>query len=73
MCTVGFIWGCNVGDEGGNQDTANTISNSVNMDNIETEGTGTVNSIVRACDTDVSHQIRTEIWMQLHFLKHLLN
>ena len=38
MYTVGSIWGCNVGDEGGNQDTANTISNSVNMDNIETEG-----------------------------------
>ena len=30
------------------------------MDNIETEGTGTISSIVRACDTDdVSHQNRT--------------
>ena len=30
------------------------------MDNIETEGTGTVSSIVRACDTHVSHQSRTD-------------
>ena len=29
------------------------------MDNIETEGTGTVGSFVRACDTDMSHQNRT--------------
>ena len=29
------------------------------MNNFETEGTGTVSSIVRACDTDVSHQNRT--------------
>ena len=28
--------------------------------NIETEGTGAVSSIVRACDTDVSHQNRTD-------------
>ena len=40
------------------------------MDNIETEGTGTVSSIVRACDTDVSHQNITD---DLKFLKHLLN
>ena len=30
------------------------------MDNIETEGTGTVSSIVRTCDTDVSHQNRSD-------------
>ena len=30
------------------------------MDNIETEGTDTVSSIVRACDTHVSHQSRTD-------------
>ena len=30
------------------------------LDNIETEGTGTVSSVVRACDTDVSHQNRTD-------------
>ena len=29
------------------------------MDNIETEGTGTFSSIVRTCNTDVSHQNRT--------------
>ena len=30
------------------------------MDNIETEDTGTVSSIVSACDTDFSHQNRTD-------------
>ena len=30
------------------------------MDKFETEGTGTVSSLIRACDTDVSHQIRTD-------------
>ena len=39
--------------------TANTVSSSINMDNIETESNGTVSSIVRACDTDVSNQNRT--------------
>ena len=29
------------------------------MDNIETEGTGIVSSIGRVCDTDLSHQSRT--------------
>ena len=28
-------------------------------DNIETEGTGIISSIVNTCDTDVSHQNRT--------------
>ena len=56
-CRVDSICTCNVVDEGDDDDTANTISNSVNVDNIETEGTGTISSIVRACDTDdVSHQ-----------------
>ena len=54
------ICGCNVGDEGDDDDIANTISSSINMDNIETEGTGTVSSVVRTCDTDVSHQNRTD-------------
>ena len=40
--------------------TANTIISSINVDNIETEGTGTVSSIVRTCDTDVSHHNRTD-------------
>ena len=52
--------GCNVGDKGDNDDTANTISSSINVNNIETEGTGTVSSIVRTCDTDMSHQNRTD-------------
>ena len=30
------------------------------MDNIETEGTGIVSSIGRVCDTDLSHQSRTD-------------
>ena len=30
-----------------------------NVDNIETEGTGTFSSIVRICNSDVSHQNRT--------------
>ena len=32
----------------------------VNVDNIETKGIGIVSSIVRACDTHVSHQSRTD-------------
>ena len=55
-----FRCGCNVGDEGDGDDTANTISSNINADNIETEGTGTVSSIVRTCDTDVSHQNRSD-------------
>ena len=30
------------------------------MDNIKTEGTDTVSSVVRVSDTDVSHQNRTD-------------
>ena len=50
-----FIRGCNVGDVGDYDDRAYTISSSVNTENIEREGTGTISSIVRAYDTDVSH------------------
>ena len=50
---------CNFVDKGDDDDTENTVSSSINMDNIETEGTGTVGSFVRACDTDTSHQNRT--------------
>ena len=59
ICRVDSICICNVGDKGDDDDTANTISSSINVDNIETESTGTVSSIVRACDIDVSHQNRT--------------
>ena len=45
----------NFGDEGDDDDTAIIINSSINMDNIETEGTGTISSIVRAFDTDVLH------------------
>ena len=57
VCTVDSICSCNIGDEGDNDDTANTISSSIN---IETEGTGNVSSIVSACNTDASHQKRTD-------------
>ena len=57
----------NVGDKGGNDDTANTVSSSMNVNNFETEGTDTVSCIVRACDTDVSHQNRTD---DLHGFSH---
>ena len=50
-----FICGCNVGDVGDYDDRAYAISSSVNMENIEKEGTSTTSSIVRAYDTDVSH------------------
>ena len=50
-----FICGSCKGDD----NIANTISSSINVDNIETEGTGTISSIVRAYDTDVSQQNRT--------------
>ena len=48
MCSVDS---CIVGDQG-DDDTANTVISSINVDNIETEGTGSVSNIVRACDTD---------------------
>ena len=50
---------CNVG-EGDDDSTENTVSSSVYVDNIETEGTGTVSSAVRGCDTDVSYQNKTD-------------
>ena len=53
-CRVDSICCCNVGDEGDNDDTVKAVISNINVANIETEGTGTVSSIVRACDTDVS-------------------
>ena len=67
------ICGCNVGDKGSDDDTENTISSSINMDNIETEGTGTVSSIAKTCDTDVSHQNRTDNLDLAKIPKALLN
>ena len=32
MCRVDSICGCNIGDEGDNDDTANTVSSSTNVD-----------------------------------------
>ena len=60
MCRVDSICGCNIGDEGDYDVTANTFSSSINMGNIEAEGTGTVSGILRNCDTDFSHQNRTD-------------
>ena len=57
---VDSICCCNVGDEGDNDDTAKVVISNINVDNIETEDTGTVSSIVRACDTDVSHYNKTD-------------
>ena len=59
MCSVDFICSCNIDDEGDNNDTANIVSSSINVNNIDAESTDTVSSIVRACDTDVSYQ---NIW-----------
>ena len=44
---------CNVCDEGDDDNKVNTISSCINMDSIETEGTGIISNVVRACDTDV--------------------
>ena len=52
------ICGCNVGDVGDDDNTAYTISSSKNMENIESEGTGTISSNARAYDTDVSLEQR---------------
>ena len=60
MCRVDYICDCNFGDEGDDDDTASTISSSIRIDNIERDATGTVSSIVRACDTDVSHHNRID-------------
>ena len=43
------------------------------MDNIETEDTGTISSIVSMCDTDFSHQNRTDDLDIAQNPKHLLN
>ena len=53
MYRVNSIYSCNVGDERDNDDLPNTVSSNINMDNIETEGSGTVSDIVRFCDSDV--------------------
>ena len=58
----GFLCGCSIGDKD-DDNTANTISSGTNVNNIETEGTGSViycSSVVRVCNTDVSHQNRTD-------------
>ena len=60
MCSVDFICCCNIGDEGDNNDTTNIVSSSINVNNIDAESTDTVSSIVRACDTDVSYQNRSD-------------
>ena len=72
-CRLDSIYNCNIGDEGDNDNTANTVSSSINMDDIKTKGTGTVSGIVTACDTDASHQNRTDDLDLAKFLKHLLN
>ena len=56
MCRMDSIFGCNVGDEEGDNNTANFISNSINVHNIETESNGNISGIVKACDTSLSHQ-----------------
>ena len=61
LATRDSICGCNsASDEGDDGNTVNTVSSSINVDNIETEGNSTVNSVVRACDTDVLHQNKTD-------------
>ena len=57
-CRVDSFCSCNVGDEGGDDDTANTVNTSINVGNIVTEGT--LCNVVRASDTEVSHQNRTD-------------
>ena len=72
-CRVESICGCNVGDKGDHNNTANITSSSVNVDTAETEHIGTVSSVVRTYDTDVCH-IRAElmIWINPKLLiKHL--
>ena len=69
---VDSLYSCNIGDEGDDDDTENVVSSSINMDNIETEGSGTISSIVTACDTNVSHQNRTDDLDLAKFPKHFL-
>ena len=47
-------------DKGNDDNTANTVSSSINMNNIETEGTIIISSIVRPCDPDVAHENTTD-------------
>ena len=60
---IPFVVRCNIGDKGDDDDTANIISSSINVDNIEIEDTDTASGIVRTCDTDVSHQTELMIWI----------
>ena len=62
MCRMYSICYCSVGDKGDNDDTANTVSSNISMDNIEIEGTGTVSSIVRACYNGVSYVSKPQNW-----------
>ena len=44
---VDFTGCCNISDEGDNDDTANIVSSCIiNVDNIETEGTGAVSIVL---------------------------
>ena len=72
-CRVESICGCNVGNEGDDDNTANITSSNINVDTTETEHIDTVSSVVRAYETDVCH-IRAElmIWINPKLLiKHL--
>ena len=57
-----LICGCSTSDKGEMMITqqAPLVAVYINVDNSETEGTGTLSSIVRACDTDVLYQNKTD-------------
>ena len=60
MPSVEWVFcGCNIGDKE-DDDTENTISSITNVNYVETEDTGSVSSIVRVCNIDVSHQKRID-------------
>ena len=42
---VDFICGCNIGDEGDDDNIAYTTSSSINVDITETQDTGTIDSV----------------------------
>ena len=46
------------------------VATLIDADNIETQGIGTVSRVVKACDTNVSHQNRTDDLDLVNFLKH---
>ena len=64
----GFLYSCNNSDKE-DDDTENTISSSTTVNNIETEGIGPVSSIIRVCNTDVSHQNRIDDFYLAKFSK----